>query len=302
VLPFDKKPESDADARKWRAFGLAMSIPFMLATGPLLGYFIGRWLDGVFGTSWIQFVMLFLGFIAGVRSVIRVLKEDLPQAHLPVQIGESIQKAEPQVYIPASDNEGYVDSVEDDGEIVGTMSYSRRIASRANAGFRSQEDDGSDEAVGEPRTGEGDDDIESTEGYSAARISVDADANSAVILPMPRLLNLPGIIATGIWITLLLAAIIVLLWSREVALGIIAGGLWNVLNFAVLWLTFKTAFSSHPFRMVFTLLIVCIKIPLLYSLVIGLFRLNLFDHLGMVIGLVVLPAVILFLAILEHNA
>lgn len=51
-----------------------MTIPMMLAVGPLVGYFIGRMLDRVFSTSWIWVVMALVGFAAGVNETIRVIR------------------------------------------------------------------------------------------------------------------------------------------------------------------------------------------------------------------------------------
>lgn len=101
--------------------------------------------------------------------------------------------------------------------------------------------------------------------------------------------------------TTLLSGVIAVIANTEKALGFLAGGLWNLVNFAVLWLTFKTAFSKHPMRVFFTLPLICIKIPLLYTLVVALYVLKLFDPIGLTLGLLVLPAVILFLAILDNR-
>jgi len=52
-----------------------MSIPMLLLTGSLVGYFIGFWLDGQWGTDpWLTVVFIVLGFVAGVRETIRIIK------------------------------------------------------------------------------------------------------------------------------------------------------------------------------------------------------------------------------------
>ena len=48
----------------------------ILAVAPLVGYYLGRWLDGRLGTEPIlMFVMLGVGLAAGVRETILILKK-----------------------------------------------------------------------------------------------------------------------------------------------------------------------------------------------------------------------------------
>lgn len=48
----------------------------ILAAAPLIGYFGGRWLDGLFGTGpWLSMVLLLIGLVAGVRETILILKK-----------------------------------------------------------------------------------------------------------------------------------------------------------------------------------------------------------------------------------
>ncbi|MBU1698984.1 MAG: AtpZ/AtpI family protein [Candidatus Eisenbacteria bacterium] len=50
-------------------------VPFLMATGPIVGYFLGKWLDSVFGTKPIlSFVFVALGFIAGIREMVRLVR------------------------------------------------------------------------------------------------------------------------------------------------------------------------------------------------------------------------------------
>jgi len=59
-----------------RQLGLLTTIPFLLAAGPLVGYFLGCWLDDRLGTEPVlMFVMLALGFAAGVREMIGVIRK-----------------------------------------------------------------------------------------------------------------------------------------------------------------------------------------------------------------------------------
>jgi hypothetical protein len=59
----------------WRQVGLLSSIPFILALAPIIGWYIGQQLDRHFRTSpWISIVLLILGFVAGVRETIKIVK------------------------------------------------------------------------------------------------------------------------------------------------------------------------------------------------------------------------------------
>jgi len=59
----------------WRQVGLLSAIPFILALSPIVGYFLGKYLDKKFHTEpWLTFVMLGLGFVAGVRETIKIVQ------------------------------------------------------------------------------------------------------------------------------------------------------------------------------------------------------------------------------------
>jgi F0F1-type ATP synthase assembly protein I len=59
----------------WRQVGLLSSIPFILALAPIIGFVIGQLLDRHFRTRpWISIVLLLLGFVAGVRETIKIVK------------------------------------------------------------------------------------------------------------------------------------------------------------------------------------------------------------------------------------
>ena len=68
----DKEPNK---VTAWRQIGLLTSIPFILALAPIVGYFLGKFLDQKFRTQpWLSFIMLVLGFVAGVRETIHIVK------------------------------------------------------------------------------------------------------------------------------------------------------------------------------------------------------------------------------------
>jgi ATP synthase protein I len=59
----------------WRQAGLLATIPFILALAPIVGFVIGSWLDSKFRTgSWLSVILLVLGFVAGVRETIQIIK------------------------------------------------------------------------------------------------------------------------------------------------------------------------------------------------------------------------------------
>jgi len=59
----------------WRQIGLLSSIPFILALAPIVGYFLGQYLDTKFRTRpWLSIVLLGLGFVAGVRETVKIIR------------------------------------------------------------------------------------------------------------------------------------------------------------------------------------------------------------------------------------
>jgi len=59
----------------WRQIGLLSSIPFILALAPIVGFLLGKFLDQKFRTQpWLSLILLVLGFVAGVRETIKIVK------------------------------------------------------------------------------------------------------------------------------------------------------------------------------------------------------------------------------------
>ena len=55
--------------------GFITFIPFMLAAGPLSGYFAGSFLQKKFNLSpWVVLFSIAVGFITGVMEMVRILK------------------------------------------------------------------------------------------------------------------------------------------------------------------------------------------------------------------------------------
>ena len=58
-----------------RQIGAFITIPFVLAVPPVIGWFIGSWLDKLFHLPPIfMYSLLILGFVAGFREVYRIVK------------------------------------------------------------------------------------------------------------------------------------------------------------------------------------------------------------------------------------
>lgn len=58
-----------------KSFGRYGSVGFELLLSIAVGYYLGHWLDGKFGTRWIGFVGFILGCYAGFRGLFRAAKQ-----------------------------------------------------------------------------------------------------------------------------------------------------------------------------------------------------------------------------------
>lgn len=69
--------DSEEDQRKRvQLVGTFMTIPFVLAIPPIVGWYLGSWLDERWETKpYLMYVMLFLGVIAGAREFYRIVKK-----------------------------------------------------------------------------------------------------------------------------------------------------------------------------------------------------------------------------------
>ena len=58
-----------------RSAGLLLAIPTLLIVSPLVGFFLGNWLDRRFHTSpWLMIAGLVLGFVAGGRETYQIYR------------------------------------------------------------------------------------------------------------------------------------------------------------------------------------------------------------------------------------
>ena len=71
TVPGDQRPPF----RGLRSAGLLLAIPMLLIVSPLVGFFVGSWLDRRFGISpWLTILGLILGFVAGARETVQIYR------------------------------------------------------------------------------------------------------------------------------------------------------------------------------------------------------------------------------------
>jgi ATP synthase protein I len=59
-----------------RPVGLLTAIPFILMFGPLIGYFVGHWLDNRFGTDpYLMALFIVFGFVAAGKEVWNLIQK-----------------------------------------------------------------------------------------------------------------------------------------------------------------------------------------------------------------------------------
>jgi len=63
-----------------RTAGLLLAIPTLLIVSPLVGFFLGNWLDGKLRTSpWLMLVGLVLGFVTAGRETYKIYRRYLAE-------------------------------------------------------------------------------------------------------------------------------------------------------------------------------------------------------------------------------
>lgn len=61
--------------KRVRQLGAFITIPFVLAIPPVLGWLLGSWLDELLSSKpFLMYLMICLGFIAGFKEVYRIIK------------------------------------------------------------------------------------------------------------------------------------------------------------------------------------------------------------------------------------
>ena len=70
----------DPGYRGLRSAGLLLAIPTLLIVSPLVGFFLGGWLDKRFHTSpWLLLAGLVLGFVAAGRETYQIYRRYLAE-------------------------------------------------------------------------------------------------------------------------------------------------------------------------------------------------------------------------------
>jgi ATP synthase protein I len=59
----------------YRQIGILTTIPMLMAVGPILGYYIGNFLDEKLGTApYLMVIFIFFGFVAAGKGVYNLIK------------------------------------------------------------------------------------------------------------------------------------------------------------------------------------------------------------------------------------
>jgi F0F1-type ATP synthase assembly protein I len=72
-MPIRTGKKSEGKYAMLRQASLVTVIPFLLLVSPLVGYFLGQFLDKRLDTSFLWIVFTALGFAAGVKEVYRII-------------------------------------------------------------------------------------------------------------------------------------------------------------------------------------------------------------------------------------
>ncbi len=65
-----------ADWKEIKNLGILTTVPLILLIGPLVGFFVGSWIDRkAHSYPWVTILFIGLGFVASGREVIRLIKE-----------------------------------------------------------------------------------------------------------------------------------------------------------------------------------------------------------------------------------
>jgi len=71
----DKKNTSESKFKWVRIAGSCVFIPTFLVLYPVVFFYIGNWLDGKLGTTWLKAVFLLLGVISAFRQTYFVIRD-----------------------------------------------------------------------------------------------------------------------------------------------------------------------------------------------------------------------------------
>ena len=65
-----------------RQIGMLTALPFIMLGGPLVGFFIGRWLDGKLGTApYLMIALVIIGLISSAKESYKLIKQASDDTH-----------------------------------------------------------------------------------------------------------------------------------------------------------------------------------------------------------------------------
>lgn len=68
--------EEERNRKRMQIIASYITLPFVLAIPPILGWYIGSWLDKYFGIApYGMYILLVLGMIAGAREFYRIVRK-----------------------------------------------------------------------------------------------------------------------------------------------------------------------------------------------------------------------------------
>ncbi len=66
---------NDKDVTRLQQIGALVTIPFVLVVPPMVGWFIGKWIDRKWGTKpYFMYGLIILGIVAAIRECYRIIK------------------------------------------------------------------------------------------------------------------------------------------------------------------------------------------------------------------------------------
>jgi F0F1-type ATP synthase assembly protein I len=67
--------KNDEKSEYLRQIGLLSAIPILMVVGPLVGFFIGSWIDNWAGTDpWFKAILIILGFVASGKEIYNIVR------------------------------------------------------------------------------------------------------------------------------------------------------------------------------------------------------------------------------------
>lgn len=68
--------DKEEERSRAKMIGTFMTVPFVLAIPPVVGWYLGTWLDKYFGwTPYLAYSFLFFGILAGGKEFYRIIKK-----------------------------------------------------------------------------------------------------------------------------------------------------------------------------------------------------------------------------------